>query len=196
MPTGYTAAIKDGITFKQYALSCARAFGALIEMRDKPSDAPIPEKLKASQYNAERAAAAACLRLAELEGMTAEQAKRAAANEWDEAETRRAVRLQEIADQRAKYEAMLAAARAWVAPTPDHEGMKKFMCEQIEQSIDWDCDTKYHDKPTERLTGAVWKARAVAAAHKDVAYHTKGQAEEDERTANRNAWIDALRNSL
>lgn len=50
MPTGYTAAIADGIDFKTYALSCARAFGALVEMRDEPANAPIPEEFKPSSY--------------------------------------------------------------------------------------------------------------------------------------------------
>lgn len=40
MPTGYTDAIKDGISFNQFILSCARAFGALITMRDEPSSVP------------------------------------------------------------------------------------------------------------------------------------------------------------
>lgn len=42
MPTGYTHKIKDGMTFKEYALRCARNFGALMDMRDDPMDAPIP----------------------------------------------------------------------------------------------------------------------------------------------------------
>jgi hypothetical protein len=46
MPTGYTAPIADGMTFEQFALGCARAFGALVTMRDEPSDAPIPERLE------------------------------------------------------------------------------------------------------------------------------------------------------
>jgi hypothetical protein len=32
MPTGYTSAIADGIEFKDFALRCARAFGALVEL--------------------------------------------------------------------------------------------------------------------------------------------------------------------
>ena len=44
MPTGYTAGILEGETFEQYALQCAKAFGALVMMRDEPSDAPIPDQ--------------------------------------------------------------------------------------------------------------------------------------------------------
>ena len=51
MPTGYTAKIADGQTFEEFILSCARAFGALVEMRDEPADAPIPEEFKPSAYH-------------------------------------------------------------------------------------------------------------------------------------------------
>jgi len=36
MPTGYTADLNDGkqVTFQEFTMKCARAFGALIEMRD------------------------------------------------------------------------------------------------------------------------------------------------------------------
>lgn len=42
MPTGYTADIKDGITFRDFALRCARAFGATIMQRDE--DISIPPR--------------------------------------------------------------------------------------------------------------------------------------------------------
>ena len=58
MPTGYTSKIADGIGFKDFALSCARAFGACIEMRDDPSDKPIPNEFKPNDYHKKRMAAA------------------------------------------------------------------------------------------------------------------------------------------
>jgi hypothetical protein len=36
MPTGYTAAIKDGISFEKFVWDCARGMGALVMMRDEP----------------------------------------------------------------------------------------------------------------------------------------------------------------
>jgi len=38
MPTGYTNCIKDGVTFEQFVWKCARAMGALVMMRDEPSN--------------------------------------------------------------------------------------------------------------------------------------------------------------
>jgi hypothetical protein len=54
MPTGYTAKlVESGQTFEEFVLTCARAFGALIELRDEPLDAPIPETLEPHSYYAE-----------------------------------------------------------------------------------------------------------------------------------------------
>lgn len=33
MPTGYTAAIADGIDFKTFAMNCTRALGACVTLR-------------------------------------------------------------------------------------------------------------------------------------------------------------------
>jgi len=44
MPTGYTAEIYEGekeVTFEKFALTCARAFGACITIRDEPMSASI-----------------------------------------------------------------------------------------------------------------------------------------------------------
>jgi hypothetical protein len=48
MPTGYTCIIEDkpDVTFAEYVWRCARAFGALLSMREDSLDAPIPDELK------------------------------------------------------------------------------------------------------------------------------------------------------
>lgn len=40
----------ENFTFPEFAMRCARNFGALIMMRDEPLDAPIPEKFEPSGY--------------------------------------------------------------------------------------------------------------------------------------------------
>jgi hypothetical protein len=52
MPTGYTADVQNGTVteLRDFALSCARAFGACIMMRDDPPGTPIPDQFEPSSY--------------------------------------------------------------------------------------------------------------------------------------------------
>lgn len=196
MPTGYTADIKDGISFKTFALNCARAFGACVELRDEPGGGDrIPDSFAPSDYHT-KALAKARTELAALDLMAPTELERGAAKAYDDAETNRVMQLRAKADQKAAYEAMLAKVQAWVPPTDEHKGMHQFMAEQIISSINFDCDGTYYDTPTVRLTGDQWAAERRASLVRDVDYHTKNHAEEVARAASRTAWVTALRASL
>lgn len=194
MPTGYTADIAKGIMFKQFAMNCARAFGALVLMRDDPADAPIPEKFEPSDYHV-KALAEARAELARLESMGEGMASVAAIKEWEANDSARRVRMAERDELRRKYNAMLAEARAWNPPTPDHVGMRDFMVEQINESIKFDCSSRY-DTPEILLDGNAWLAQKRAAAMRDVEYHSQENAKEIARAAERTEWVKALRFSL
>jgi hypothetical protein len=57
--TGYVHhMVEKNQTFPQFAMSCARAFGALIEMRDEGMDAKIPDEIKPEPYHKKAAAEA------------------------------------------------------------------------------------------------------------------------------------------
>lgn len=194
MPTGYTAAIKDGITFETYALSCARAFGALVSMREEPANAQIPERFEPSSYNAE-AIQKAKDRRSTLSTMSASEAAIRAAAEFDAAMASYRKSIQDNEDLRSKYESMLATVNAWVPPTEDHEELKTFMRQQINESLLFDCGT-IHINPPKRRSGAEWLAHQLDAAQEDIAYHTKAHEEECFRVERRNEWVSELRDSL
>lgn len=194
MPTGYTAPIADGITFEQFAWSCARAFGALVMMRDEPNDAPIPERFEPSDYN-QKALERTHTELDRVLSLTVEQAAGECDIDYQEQMDAYDRRMAKAADLRAKYESMLAGVRAWEAPTPDHAEYKAFMEKQITQSIDFDCDMSY-DKIPERKSTDGWLAVRTSELRRDLAYHEKAHREEVERTDKRNQWIQALRDSL
>jgi hypothetical protein len=196
MPTGYTADIQDGISFRTFAMNCARAFGACVMLRDAPGGGDqIPEAFEPSDYNA-KALDKAKADLAALSDMPSKALQRAADKAFDDEETARLQHIQEKRDARRKYEEMLSQVDAWKPPTPDHIGLQAFMREQIVQSIDFDCDEKYYSTPVVRLTGAQWANARRVQLLRDIAHHAKGHAEEVERTNTRNEWVRQLRQAL
>lgn len=196
MPTGYTADVQSGkITdFNEYALQCARAFGACLMLRDEPMSSEIPT-FKSSRYHIE-ARDQAVSDLAALDGMSLEECAALQAKEYDDAVAYRDKRLAEIADERGRYEAMLTKAKAFKAPTTEHEGYAMFLVSQLEESIKFDCGTEYHERPIEKLPVEQWRQERRANLEHDIDYHTKHQAEEDERTASRNEWVRQLKAAL
>lgn len=196
MPTGYTSDIEKGITFQQFALNCARAFGALVTMRDEPHGASIPKEFKAHDYNA-KALADAEKALASAQAMKPHAVEKAAEAEYKTALTDMNERIAKKNALRVKYEAMLTQARKWTPPSPDHDGLRDFMVQQITESIKFDCDTEYEFKyAPERLTGEQWREAAIAKAQRDIDYHQTEHAKEVDRTNGRNRWVRQLRDSL
>jgi hypothetical protein len=198
MPTGYTEAISKGITFEKFALSCARAFGALVTMRDEPADAPIPEEFKPSDYS-EKQLALATDRVDELKAMKDAECARLAKADYEKQVQYHKEGISKDAALKAKYEAMLAEVEAWTPPSPDHEGLKKFMRDQIAESIRFDCGGNYHQdalKELRPLTGKEWRQSELNKALEQISYHSESQREENARTAARNKWVRQLKESL
>ena len=196
MPTGYTAAIADDITFNDFAMQCARAMGALVMMRDEPHGAPIPERFEPSDYHTKKIDEAN-VTIERLRGMTEAEADQAASDAYDAAIAAQAAAILRNDMLREKYNAMLAKVEAWESPSADHNGFKKFMVEQITSSIGFDCDNRYYrDQKHTKLTGADWLAQEEAKARKGVAYHEAENTKEIERTEGRNRWVKELRDSL
>jgi hypothetical protein len=196
MPTGYTAAIKDGITFEKFVWSCARAMGAMIMMRDEPSDAPIPERFEPSSFYAEKVDGLRA-ELSRLKALTREQAHAESVAAFQRALKAHDEAIAEKTELRNKYSAMLAKVVQWEPPTPEHNGFEAFMLEQLHSSINFDCDTSYYEKhPPECKSADGWRSLAIAEAERQLACYENAQREEVERTESRNAWLKALRESV
>jgi hypothetical protein len=196
MPTGYTAKLMEsGETFPEFIMGCARAFGALIEMRDSPNDAPIPDKFEPSDYNAKRLISAR-EELVKLKAMSIEE--RTTFGEAAKAEDIERSRkyLEKALAENSRLEEMAAQVRAWTPPTKDHQGLKDFMLQQIDvskNSVDYSerSLTEAQAKPAK-----VYYVEAVSSAARDIKYHTEGNAKEVERTNSRTEWVQQLRASI
>lgn len=195
MPTGYTAKVEDGTVteLRDYMLICARAFGALIMMRDEPDDAPIPEKFEPSTRYYDEQIATLTKEISRLSAMTADEAmtESLAANN----EARRRHREYEAADQLRldRHLAMAEKVKAWEPPSPEHVEYKAFMLQQLEVSSQW-LGTKRELPPMS--IGEAWREERLADLTDNLARATKSRAEEIERTALRQKWVDDLRAAL
>lgn len=197
MPTGYTVLVGEGkvTEFRQFAMDCARAFGANIMLRDEGGGGEMIRDYEPAPFYANRAKdAKKAIDL--LSALSDEECERRANAAYHEAEQHRYQTLAEYAATRERYEAMLAKVKAWTPPTPEHVGLRDFMVDQLERSIRFDCSTEFHQRPTERMTGKQWRDSNLARAKQDLEYYEREYAKECERVAGANAWNKALRESL
>lgn len=197
MPTGYTSDIENDIEFEDFVLGCARAFGACMHQRDDNMKIK-PTLREVDTYYFEQAKDAAA-KLADLEAMKPQDrvqySKDRIAKEL-EAE-------QEYFNKKVllknKYEAMLAQVHAWNPPTPDHVELKKFMVQQITESINFDCNTSY---ALERITSLSQKnpstyfQTALESAREDVKFYTEQYEKHMKAVLESNQWITELYKSL
>lgn len=196
MPTGYTYKIKDDINFETFILDCARAFGACVTMREESMDTPIPEEFVASDHHSKRLKETH-EELFKLENMTIEEADERAEQEFKNELEERDRRIAESNILRQKYTDMLNKVEAWIPPTTEHTELKRFMRQQITESIAHDCDCSYFDRyPVIRTPSEEWLANRIEGANKDIEYHKKEYSEEVSRAKKRTLWVKQLRESI
>lgn len=197
MATGYTHPVKDGevTTLEEFTLQCARNFGALIMMRDEPLSAPVPDAFTVAPWYNESIDRAR-RRLAELEALDAEGVERLAEESYqrelhayDSARVARDVGL-------ARMRAMLDRVNAWEPPTPDHDGLKAFMVDQLQTSINFEQPHPEFDRPPVRQAPGPFIAAALDDARRDLSRYQQSKREEEARIAGRNKWVAQLRASL
>lgn len=194
MPTGYTCNVVDGkvTEFKDFALQCARAFGALITMRDDSFDAPIPDEIKPETDYYDKHIAADMKRMGVIQAMTNAEADVAAAIEHQEALQGRATYLATKDAEAARLNAMLAKVRAWEPPTPDHADIKRFMIDQLTISM----PGQYTPSIPVMLDGVTWRKQRLDDLAASVVRNKQEREKEIERSSKRTEWIKNLRASL
>jgi len=201
MPTGYTSKIYEGEeqTGKEFVMTCARAFGALIDMRDESIDTPIPKELKPDKYHSEQLNLAR-EKLAECAKITLEEAKVFVEEEIDQ----RIIENQKYHDKnkylKHRYEKTLGEVEKWMPPTKDHIKLKEYAIEQLKQSIEFDCSNPYSEYDTteryKKETPQEYIESKMNSCLQDIKYHTEKLEAEIESTNKRNLWIKQLRESL
>ena len=196
MPTGYTAKLmEDGQTFQEFIMGCARAFGALIEMRDEPSNATIPDKFEPSGYHSQRLIEST-EKLAWLQSMTPSEQESFGQSEKNATIKRERAWLEKARSEDCRLENMAAQVKEWIPPTPDHQELKNFMLQQIDVSKNGLDYIKTSIANAEKKPAMAYYVAAVSRAAGDIKYNTEKGAEEIERANGRTEWIKQLRESI
>lgn len=196
MPTGYTAKVGDGTVteFTEYALICARAFGACFRLRDEPLTSDIPE-FEESKYYREN------LEEAEKEYNEFFNSSEDQLREWyarDQAENKTIAEkgIAERLEIRHRYEKMLEKAEAFVPPSEEHERYAQFLVSQLEASIEADCDTEFYEKLNQEVPFDEWKQKQAEELRWSLEYAKKSYTKELERVQSSNQWVNQLKKAL
>lgn len=195
MPTGYTAKVEDGsITeLKDYILTCARAFGALVHMRDDSLDKQM-ERCEPSDYHIKNLKIAND-ELEEFYKISDEDMEIEITKKYENELKGNKDYYEEGETQNARYDSMLKKVNNWIPPTKEHEALKEFAIQQISISKS-DYHKSYKDKLPERLTLSEYKNMKEKQLKDNIDYHKKGYQKEVEKCKNANKWIDSLVESL
>lgn len=194
MPSGYTDPVKNGTITElpDFVWRCARAFGALIEMRDEPTGAKIPEFIEPSMSSYQRFFRAE-VELAATRAMTMEMVYRAYKEERDEHYALDEKMEAEREEAFERYLDMLLKVLDWQPPTPEHHGLKELMIQQLADSISFDCRPFHFPFPD---TPEEWHAQRIQDLEKTISRAWEAHQEELDRCRGRNRWVRDLRSSL
>jgi len=160
--------------------------------RDDAAKDP-PKLREESPFYAENLAKAQA-RAVELTQMSLSDAQAAATEEYDRLCREHAEYEGARTETRNRYNAMLSAVIAWQPPTPDHQGLKDLMVQQLTDSRQFDCDYSSAYPVPRSAEKYLAEEREKARLGCDLAAQSLG--EEKERVAKANAWITALYESL
>ena len=199
MPTGYTADIYAGkdVSFEDFALNCARAFGAFAHLRDNP-EAELSDKLSVDEYYVKKFEKAEA-DLEKVKYMTDEDFAIEAEKCYNEKQSYLQQTIRRHRELRARYENMLQQVNEWTVPTEQHTEFKKFMVDQLEQSIEFDTSVEHYENELANLsveTVAEAKERITEDVEWVFGYASKQLEREEEAAAERSEWAGALFRSL
>jgi hypothetical protein len=203
MPTGYTAGILDGEikTFPQFAKNCMRAFGATIHMRDEPLEKEYEPRVPSDYYS--KNVSEKKTQISEYKTLSD---KEIIAKEKQRLEEGKNYHLKSIKTTKANKKRLvkiLKEAREFIPPTAEHNEFKKFMIEQLESTIDFDCSTKYHDealieieKTLANMNAARLRKMVIEEMEKSLSYYIEEEAKEIKRCNDSNKWVNQVFESL
>jgi len=203
MPTGYTAGILDGTvtTFPQFAKLCMRAFGATIHLRDESLDAEYEPRVPGDYYL--KGIEKAKQLIIDAQKLSDEEIVETKKKQLEDSKKYHLEAIEKAKNSTIEMNKILTDVRKWQPPTPEHTGIKDFMIKQIEETIDFDCKTDYHDKELFKIefeslniNASEIRKEMLEKGKKDFTYHNSENLKEIQRCEQSNKWVSDLLKSL
>lgn len=203
MPTGYTAGVIDGeiTTLQGFAKKCMRAFGATIHMRDESlNEEYVPREVgdyyKVALETWEKT-------LNEVTSMSDEEIVAKREKQLQEDIDYHKDRINKVEKNRIVLSKLIKEVTEWVPPTEEHVNFKKFMLDQLSQTIQHDGDDSYN---RERLNKSINEMFSIDAkkireeyikdAKYNINYSKENLDKEIKRVEESNKWVEQLLNCL
>ncbi len=192
MPSGYTEDIYNGkkVTFKDFALGCARAFGACVMQRDDPADVK-PKIMPEESYHTEE-----LKKLKKFKKPTKAQFESYVKKTI--ADYEKSIRKNN--ELKKRYSDILEKANNWQPPTKEHERLKAFMIQQLTDSSSFDCGgIDYYEHELKVISAMTYKdyvTKKLAEHNRSIKYHEEYEARDLNNIKQRNKWIKDLYDSL
>lgn len=195
MPTGYTHTLiqEEEISFEKFALICARAFGACIDMRDDPMDKDIPDEFQVSDFHDKEIIKYEDM-FNVLTSMPEHIRERECEKKYNSDMERYKESLEGLNTQRIRYQNMRAKVKEWIPPTYEHINLKDFMLEQINSSLKFDCS--YMPDEPKRMSTKEWYEKEIESVLCNLKYHREQKEGEQQWVDSRNKWLKELRVSI
>ncbi len=205
MPTGYTSIITEKDkepTFEEFALVCARNFGALLDFRDLSLNQPIPDKFPINNYHKDNIV----LNQDKINNLLNSDNdklqfyfKNKLTEELEKLENSRDERIR----NRNRLLKMIESVQQWIPPTTEHEQLKIFMIEQLNLVLPVDGSTEYLDNQIFKLKNKLEDFNLKQMVDDEISklnhlieYHQKHYTVELDRSAKNAKWIKQLKDSL
>lgn len=201
MPTGYTYGIEQGkiSTFQEFAKECMRAF--VIHMRDDDNNKEYYPQTLSGYYSKElsnsRRSLTNIMKLSDKDVISKRKCelikdKKYASN-----------RIVEKKKLLVKLNEMLSKAKEYQSPTEEHNGIRDFMIQQLETTIDHDCDTKYSERELveinaelKNINPIVVRENCIKSEKENIERYLKGHNEEVDRCNANNKWASDFLKSI
>lgn len=199
MPSGYTEGILSGTIndLNDFIWMCARGFGAFITQKDNIDEPPILKE-KPNPYYKNK-----------IKQLLNEQQKynEYTDNDWQKEYFKYIEdqlkdiddNIKEKIESKEKYENILNQVKEWIPPNENFHKLKSFMINQIEESIDFDCNTSFWQERKNKISNLKleqYKRNVLNDINESLILNKEYYDEEVQRVKERNQWKQQLIESI